>query len=232
MNYEIIQIDDMTWRIEDGFVRMFLLKGKERALLIDSGASKSNVHQLAESLVQLPVMLINTHGDGDHTGSNDSFSEFYMHEKDVLECNINEKYPNCQIHSLCDGQMIDLGKRELEILEIPGHTKGSVAILDKQKRVLYSGDSVQDGHIYMFGQHREPELFVSSLKKLMSRIHEFDVIYPSHSTAALPTDYVGRVCASWKKVLNNEISFHEVELHGKLILSYDDDCCGFYCEKK
>ncbi len=232
MSYDVIQIDETTCRIEDGFVRMFLLKGRDRTLLIDSGASKTDVKQFAESLVNLPVVLLNTHGDTDHTGSNASFSEFYMHEKDVAECKVKEKYPNCQIHALCDGQLIDLGKRELEILEIPGHTKGSVAILDRQKRVLYSGDSVRDGHIYMFGKHRNPELFLTSLEKLAKRINDFDLIYPSHGTPILVNDYVNQVASSWKKVLNNEISFHEIELHGRMVLSYDDECCGFYCEQK
>ena len=39
MDYEIIQMDAQTWRIENSGVRMFLLAGTERALLVDSGRS-------------------------------------------------------------------------------------------------------------------------------------------------------------------------------------------------
>ena len=41
MGYEIIRINSSTWRIEDGGVRFFLLTGREKALLIDSGMGTS-----------------------------------------------------------------------------------------------------------------------------------------------------------------------------------------------
>ena len=44
--YQIIPIDDSTWSIEDDFVRFFLLKGEEKALLIDSGVDIENVSRL------------------------------------------------------------------------------------------------------------------------------------------------------------------------------------------
>lgn len=34
---DIIQIDQHTWRIEDGMVRFFVLEGSEKALMIGSG---------------------------------------------------------------------------------------------------------------------------------------------------------------------------------------------------
>ena len=34
--YEIIQIDERSWRIESGFVRALLFAGAERALLVDT----------------------------------------------------------------------------------------------------------------------------------------------------------------------------------------------------
>ena len=37
MGCKIIQMNPNTWRIEDGGVRFFLLTGREKALLIDSG---------------------------------------------------------------------------------------------------------------------------------------------------------------------------------------------------
>ena len=79
MSLVIVRIDDNTWRIEDKMVRMFLLKGDAKALLIDSGVSCSDVKSLAESLVDVPVELINTHADQDHIASNYLFSSYYMH---------------------------------------------------------------------------------------------------------------------------------------------------------
>ena len=47
---EIIQINNTTWRVEDGGVRFFLLAGAERALLIDSGMNTPNAKEIVERL--------------------------------------------------------------------------------------------------------------------------------------------------------------------------------------
>ena len=83
MNCEIIPINENSWRIEDSGVRCFLLTGSEKALLIDSGRELHTARDIAESLTDLPVMLLNTHADGDHTGSNEQFESFYMHPDDA-----------------------------------------------------------------------------------------------------------------------------------------------------
>ena len=79
MDYKIIQMNENTWRIEDGGVRFFLLTGTEKALLIDSGMMIQNAKEIAESLTDLPISLLNTHADRDHIGSNEEFESFYMH---------------------------------------------------------------------------------------------------------------------------------------------------------
>ena len=78
MGFEIIRINENSWRIEDGGVRFFLLTGTEKALLIDSGMMVKNAKDIAESLTDLPISLLNTHADPDHIGSNEQFETFYM----------------------------------------------------------------------------------------------------------------------------------------------------------
>ena len=51
--------------------------------------------------------------------------------------------------------MIELGDRPLRVIDIPGHTPGSIAILDERYSVLISGDSVEDGNVFMFGIYRK-----------------------------------------------------------------------------
>ena len=70
---EIIKINDNSWRIEDGFVRMFLLEGSDTALLVDTGATCPEARQIAESLTSKPVALLNTHSDPDHVSGNGAF---------------------------------------------------------------------------------------------------------------------------------------------------------------
>ncbi|MBW9152261.1 MBL fold metallo-hydrolase [Clostridium estertheticum] len=41
-----------------------------------------------------------------------------------------------------EGHVFDLGERELEVMYLPGHTNGSIALLDRKNRVLFSGDTI------------------------------------------------------------------------------------------
>lgn len=225
---EIIQIDSNTWRIQDGFVRFFLLEGEEKAVLIDSGMNCPNASDIAKELTAKPVILMNTHGDGDHTSGTDGFTSIYIHPLDYIGCDIKGRYPHTSMVPVNDGDIIDLGGRPLKIIHIPGHTGGSVAILDIAKRVLYAGDSVQKGHIYMFGEKRCPELFEKSLDKLIALKSEYDYIYASHDSFMISNDYAEKVCSSWKRVRNGEVEYEMIELFGNKVKSYTTPDCGFF----
>lgn len=227
---EIIRIDENTWRFEDGFVRFFLLEGDKRAALIDSGANCPNAAELAKTLTDKPLLLINTHGDGDHTSGTGAFTEIHMHRADYENCEIGKRYPGTALADISDGDVIELGNRPLRMIHIPGHTSGSVAILDVNKRALYAGDSVQKGHIFMFGNKREPDSFEKSLDKLIALKEGYDCIYASHDEPVLPGDYADKVRLAWIKVRNGELPYEMKDMFGNTIKSYTDDACGFYTE--
>lgn len=227
---EVIKIDDHTWRIEDNYVRFFLLEGDSKAVMIDSGINCLDAADIAKSLTDKPVILLNTHGDGDHTSGTSGFSEIYIHASDYNNCGLDVKYPKTSLVQIADGDVIDIGNRPLKIIHIPGHTEGSVAILDINNRVLYAGDSVQKGHIFMFGSHRRPEQFVKSLDKIISLQNEFDCIYASHDEYLVPNDYAEKVKAAWERVQRGEVEYEMIELHGVTVKSYTTEKCGFFVE--
>ncbi len=227
---EIIKIDSHTWRFEDGFVRFFLLEGENKAMMIDSGVNCPNAIELAKTVTNKPIMLLNTHGDGDHTSGTGGFTEIHMHIKDYINCGVNTGYPNTSLAEVKDGDIIELGNRPLRIIHIPGHTQGSIAILDVNYRVLFAGDSVQKGHIYMFGNKRCPEEYEESLDKLIDLKDEYDHIYASHDEYVVSNDYAEKVKNVWKLVQNNEIAFETVDLFGNKVKSYTTDVCGFYID--
>jgi glyoxylase-like metal-dependent hydrolase (beta-lactamase superfamily II) len=43
------------------------------------------------------------------------------------------------------GESIDLGDRQLQVLHLPGHSPGSIGLLDEHDGVLFSGDAIYDG---------------------------------------------------------------------------------------
>ena len=223
---EIIKINENTWRMEDGHVRFFLLAGEKKALLIDSGMQVHNAKEIAESLVNVPVELLNTHADMDHVGSNEEFESFYMNPAEASNYYKTQKKTGT-ISPVFDGDVIDLGGRELEIITLPGHTPGSIAVLDRKNRVLISGDPIQDGDIFMFGIQREMHAYLLSLEKLEKYKGRFDTIYPSHGTFPVSPELINALHEGATHVLAGEVEGGEVEFHGVKIKRYDVGVAGF-----
>ena len=226
---EIIKMSEDTWRIEDNDVRFFLLAGKKKALLIDSGMLINNAKEIAQQLVSLPIELLNTHADRDHVGSNAEFETFYMHAAEASNY-YNTQKKTGKFISIENGDIIDLGDRKLEIITIPGHTPGSVALLDISNRVLYSGDTVQDGTIFMFGVQREFHAYIQSLEKLETMKDRFDTIYPSHGTIPVKPDLISQLHASALSILAGSVEATDVEFHGMAVKQYDVGCAAFWCD--
>lgn len=219
MDYQIIQMNENTWRIEDGGVCFFLLAGTEKALLIDSGMQVHSAKDIAETLTDLPVSLLNTHADMDHIGSNEQFAFFYMHPAE--EANYRRSGKPGTILPVRDGDEMDLGGRKLRIIHLPGHTAGSIAVLDIQNRVLISGDPVQEhGRIFMFGAHRNIHDYIQSLEKL-SAMDGFDELWPSHADLPIQPEIIGKLLDGAKKVVQGEIPGTIGEFHGMKFYVYD-----------
>ena len=220
MDYSIVQMNQNTWRIEDNGVRVFLLAGEDRALLIDSGMQLHNALDIARSLTSLPVELLNTHADMDHIGSNEQFDSFYMHPAE--EANYRRSGKGGRMIPVQDGDLLDLGNRPLKIIHLPGHTPGSIAVLDISSRVLISGDPVQEhGRIFMFGDQRNMSDYIRSLEKLDHMTGEFDELWPSHGDLPIKPDVIGRLIDGSGKVMNGTISGTPEEFFGTKITACD-----------
>ena len=229
MQYEIIQMNPHTWRIEDGGVRFFLLTGTEKALLIDSGMMVNNAKDIAAELTDLPISLLNTHADRDHIGSNQQFETFYMHPAEEPIYRRSGK-PGTII-PVKEGDTIDLGERELKIIDLPGHTPGSIAVLDVKNRILISGDPIQQhGRIFMFGSHRNMEAYIQSLKRLEGRVSEFDEIWPSHADLPIPPETIRMLCEGTEAIRAGKVQGKLEEMHGNKIVAYDLGFCTLLCD--
>ena len=226
---DILKTDDKTIVFDEGGVRFFLLLGSEKALLIDSGMMTENAAELARKYTDLPLELLNTHADRDHLGSIASFPWFYMHPSEASNFYKTQGMSG-RFVPVKDGEILDLGGRPLEIIHLPGHTPGSIAVLDRNARRIYSGDPVQDGRIFMFGVQREMHAYRESLLWLEARKNEFDEIWPSHGTAPLGTEIIMKLYEASGEVLKGNVPYTLHELHGHQVAACDAGCAVFLCE--
>lgn len=227
---EMIQIDSNTWRIEDDMVRFFLLEGSESALLIDSGMNTPDAKEIAGSLTAKPLRLLNTHADPDHVSGNGAFAEFYMHSAEAGNL-LDHGGSAAGLCPVSGGDTLDLGGRPLAIIDLPGHTPGSIAVLDVNARVLFSGDPIQDGNIYMFGARRNMALYIESLTALWDdHRDEFDLVYPSHGSFPVSPAIIPELIAGAKAIMDGRISGDPIDLWGRPIRRCDVSCAGFLCD--
>ncbi len=230
MDYEVVQINENSWRIEDSGVRCFLLTGSEKALLIDSGRELHTARDIAESLTALPVSLLNTHADRDHIGSNGQFDSFYMHPAE--ETHYRRSGRGGTIIPITEGDTLDLGGRELRIVDLPGHTPGSIAVLDVRNRVLISGDPVQEhGRIFMFGAHRNMENYIRSLEHLETFAGQFDEIWPSHADIPISPSLIRKLHDGAVDVLNGKVPGYPADAHGTVVVAHDLGFCTLLCDR-
>ena len=230
MQAEVTRMNENSWRIEDNGVRYFLLTGTERALLIDTGMNAQNVREIAAQLTSLPLSLLNTHADRDHVGNNEQFESFYMHPAEEPLYRRSGK-PGTII-PVAEGDTIDLGGRELKIIELSGHTPGSIAVLDVKGRVLISGDPIQEnGRIFMFGDHRNMHDYIRSLERLAERKNMFDEIWPSHSDIPVSPEMIEKLHDGAQDILAGKVQGKATEFYGNRIMVYDLGFDIFLCDQ-
>ena len=86
--------------------------------------------------------------------------------------------PVAATHNVQGGDLVDLGDRQLQVVDLPGHTPGSIGVWDERDGALYSGDAVyEEGLIDTL-----PESSIEDYLHTMRRLRDLtaEVVYPGH----------------------------------------------------
>jgi len=83
---------------------------------------------------------------------------------------------------LKNGYKIDMGNRDVFVVETPGHTPGSICLFDKTNGLLFTGDLLYEGPLYAFEAESEPDRYLRSLKKIKKMFgDQIKSIHPGHN---------------------------------------------------
>lgn len=225
--YEVDKIGEGFWRIGEARVCSYLLAGSRQALLIDTGYGAGDLRGEVERLTSLPVTLVNTHADRDHIGGNAGFGAALMHPAEF------DRYRQAGGENplpLWEGAVLDLGGRSLEVVLIPGHTPGSIALLDRENRLLISGDTVQNGSIFMFGDGRNMSAYMASLERLMALGDAFDLVYAAHGDAPVKRELIPKLLEGARRIQRGEIEGGEFTERPLPCRVFDVGCARFLME--
>jgi len=233
--YKTRQITSGTWAIDDhGCDIMYLISGGKKCLLVDTGWGISDLPKLIYSLSPLPLIVVNSHGHPDHSYGNSLFKGVYIHEADrsfiskppdadarrrIIRNALPQSLPD-NFHMdrwastvpplipIEDGHVFDLGERRLQIMSIPGHTPGSVCLLDSVNRLLFTGDTIQNPTWLHLEESLPLSQFHENLKRLRSRMDDFDYFLPGHSdlqALPLPKENINELMNGIERILEGKI---------------------------
>lgn len=190
MEYTKKEIMPGFWAIDQQGVRSYLLVGDVKSILIDT-CFGGDILSVCKSITDSHIKLLTTHSDPDHIGCDHQFDEQYMHASEFPHYESRSGTPS-KAKSINEGDVFSAGEFTLEAIHIPGHTPGSTAFLDRKHKLLISGDTVQNGCVFMFGEGRNLQEFLSSVKKLDKMRTEglFTTVYASHGDIGITADII------------------------------------------
>lgn len=204
--FENQKIADGTWRVLSDGDSSYLVEGEKEAVVIDSGYGCGNIREYCQTLTDKSVRnIFSTHDHFDHTANNSYFECAYMSENTAKLATIpfpsfeGIVFPRDYKKKIIeDGFVYDLGGRTLEAIYIPDHASGSMAYLDKEKRILFTGDEVTGGFKMI---NTSVQNVYKEYRKLYDHIEEFDWICPG-SQNTIPADVLGKYLKALEDILN------------------------------
>jgi len=131
--------------------KMVLILGSEKALLVDTGLGAGDLRGYVESFIgDRPLQVVITHAHPDHVARLGQFQndrEVFMNLDDLplVKTFIERMHFDIDPARLTDvreGFVFDLGDRRLRVYEVPGHSPGSIVLLDEANGDLFAGDAV------------------------------------------------------------------------------------------
>ena len=163
MGYRVEELQKGLWAIDDEKNdSMYLVEGAQKALLIDTCMMDGALAPLLRQLTLKPVELALTHAHIDHMYHAPEFEMVYLHQADIDDWHApfgrfsvwagapflhvkRKHYDVKHYRPLKGGDLLDLGSVVLRVLPAPGHTPGSIVLVDAAHQVLFFGDAVGSG---------------------------------------------------------------------------------------
>jgi hydroxyacylglutathione hydrolase len=138
---------------------MYLIFGRDKALLEDTGAGQIDTAPAVMELVAkwakrnnkaTPPQLVVTHSHshGDHTAGDPGFKN--LPNVQFVAATVPELQKAFAIKTWpTDISSVDLGGRIVDVIPIPGHDVAGIALYDRQTGILMTGDSFYPGRLYV-----------------------------------------------------------------------------------
>jgi glyoxylase-like metal-dependent hydrolase (beta-lactamase superfamily II) len=224
----------------------YLILGAKRAVLFDTGLGVGKIGAVVAQLTSLPITVINSHTHFDHVGGNAEFKEIWNRELLYTRRNMRGErniysrdalaperlcgklppgvsegsykiLPWTSDHFLRDGERLDLGGRELEVIFTPGHTPDSLSLLDPKNGLLFTGDTFYPGPIYLFVPETDFAAYTRSVERLAALEPRIKLLLPAHNVPVADPIYLKRLAAAVEQVNGGHAKGQVTEGHREYV---------------
>lgn len=195
------------WVLGTSFVHAFLLVGAQRALLIDTGLGDFPVEKAVRTVTGKPLTAVCTHGHEDHAGGGAQLPSICLHPADHAQFHAQFPQAPTRLVPVQAGFRFDLGGLVVEVIETPGHTAGSITLIDLTHGRAFTGDLVDAGINVIppnGGMHLLPA-YLESTRRLTALADQFSEIYPSHGAFPLPAARLEEISACTAGILDGTL---------------------------
>ena len=213
--FSVREVAKDVWQIIDRGPNIYLIIGHDSALVVDTGNGAADLAGQIRKMTDKPLIVVNTHGHGDHTGANYQFAQVCVHEADLESAaasgtyerakSMLEYFPeaerpreeerfkgkpfNTRLVPVTDGDLFNLGDRWIKVIETPGHTPGSICLLDISNKLLFAGDT-NNGLVWLWLPGCLPlSKYLVTLEMQVERMSEFTTIFPGHGDP-MPAEFL------------------------------------------
>lgn len=220
----------------------YLLNGRDRSLLIDTGLGICNIYDEVIQLTDKPVTAVATHIHWDHIGGHRYFPDFYAHEEElnwlngefpltmeqirgmvIDRCDLPEGYnvddyrlfQGTPTRVLKDNDVIDIGGRTLRVLHTPGHSPGHICFYEKERGYLFTGDLVYKDTLFAYFPSTDPEAYLASLERVAAL--PVKRVFPAHHSLDIGPEILVRMRDAFRQ-LKADGKLH----HGSGTFDYGD----------
>lgn len=199
-------------------VKSYLVRGRDRALLVDTGTGIGDLRTAVESLTESPVLLVNSHGHWDHIGGDWQFAPVWIHQAEAdrppagvpnarMRGRISPEHllrplpvgvdpetfaipPAAVGRVLTGGEVIDLGDREFLVVHTPGHSPGGISLIEEKTGVAIVGDALYAGPLYGHLDGSDPGDYRETLRRLAELSLHLRAVYPGHNAYPLDSGFL------------------------------------------
>jgi glyoxylase-like metal-dependent hydrolase (beta-lactamase superfamily II) len=214
----------------------YLVLGSEKVVLLDTGMGIADIRAEVARLTDLPVVVVNSHSHYDHVGDNHRFSEVWAYDNDAEVARIErglspvecarflqpdtyldlppgfdpaayEIRPAAVTRRLRHLETIDLGGRTLTVHHTPGHSPGSLCLLDHRDGLLFTGDTFYPGMLYAHFADSDFGVYKQSLKHLVGLLDQVTHLCPAHNEAYVPNEMLTQALGAFERIAAGEAVF-------------------------